>query len=87
MFVLLSLLVGSLTIFALLYPLLFKPVKSYLNNDKSLAEFNEQESLLSAITELDHDYELGRLSVTDYEHLKLYFQRKYLEEKQSIESS
>ncbi len=43
-------------------------------------EFDSSLSLLEAISELETDYKMGKLSVEDYESLSLEYKRSYLEQ-------
>ena len=46
--------------------------------------FNEQESLLAALSELEDEYLLGKVSEEDYQHQKLLLNRKYLKQKTGV---
>lgn len=70
-----------LIIAAIAYPLFVSEIRDYESSKLASGDFNEPDALLSAIGELETDYELGRLSNADYERLKLQFQRQYLQEK------
>ena len=62
----------------LAYPLFFQPPAPYLSLRKVEHGVSERNAVLNTLTELEEDYELGKLSKKDYEDLKLYFQRQYL---------
>ena len=79
---LLSLLIIVVTIAVIAYPLFFQKLTPFDLEDPA-ADFNEREALLSALADLEEEYQLGRLSEADYEHLKLQFQRRYLRHKQA----
>ena len=65
------------------YPLFFQKITRYLSESDFSTDFNEQDALLSALSDLEEEYQLGRLSEPDYQRLKLHFQRRYLQYKQS----
>ena len=65
------------------YPLFFQKITRYLSESDISTDFNEQDALLSALSDLEEEYQLGRLSEPDYQRLKLHFQRRYLHHKQS----
>ncbi len=65
------------------YPLFFQKITRFTSEPDISTDFNEQEALLSALSDLEEEYQLGRLSEPDYQRLKLHFQRRYLQYKQS----
>ncbi|MBF0279212.1 MAG: hypothetical protein HQM13_15550 [SAR324 cluster bacterium] len=81
MIIVLSLLLFIATVLVIAYPLYFQKVSEYISGNENSSDFNEQDSLLSALTDLEEEYQLGRISNEDYQRLKLHFQRKYLHQK------
>ncbi len=81
MTIFLILLLTVITILVITYPLFFQKIVDYLSEQDTSSDFNEQNALLSALSDLEEEYQLGRLSEPDYERLKLHFQRRYLEYK------
>lgn len=79
-------LIALVTIAVIAYPLFFQKLTPFDLEEKSSADFNEKDALLAALTDLEEEYQLGRLSEKDYQHLKLHFQRRYLEHKKSDSS-
>ncbi len=73
----------SVTIGVIAYPLFFQKVTPHLSEKQTSKDFNEQDALLSALSELEEEYQMGRLSEDDYKRLKLHFQRRYLKTKRS----
>ena len=53
-------------------------------NSSKENKFNEQESLLATISELEDEYLIGKVSKGDYQHQKLFLNRKYLEMKKEV---
>ena len=78
-----SLILLVVTVGVIVYPLYFQEVSDYISGEESATGFNEQDALLSALTDLEEEYQLGRLSQEEYLRLKLHFQRLYLHHKQS----
>lgn len=70
-----------ITVAVIVYPLFFQKLTVYKDTDTT-KDFNEQDSLLSALSDLEEEFQLGRLSDADYQRLKLHFQRRYLQLKQ-----
>ncbi len=73
-----ALVLSVVTIAIIAYPLFFSGLQNYLLRQEQ-TEFNEAESLLAALSELEDDYQLGRLGKKDYQQQKLLLQRRYLE--------
>ena len=68
------------------YPLFFVRLRSFHLpeiNPESDQEylFDEQDSLLRALSELEDEYLLGKVSKEDYKQQKRLFNRKYLQQK------
>jgi hypothetical protein len=49
--------------------------------------FDEQESLLTTLSELEDEYLLGKVSKEDYKQQKLLLNRKYLQQKTLTEKN
>ena len=64
------------------YPLFFERLRSFHlpENDQEYL-FDEQELLLTALSELEDEYLLGKVSKEDYKQQKLILNRKYLQQK------
>lgn len=67
-----------ITVTVIAFPLFFQKLTPH-REGKSSADFDEQDSLLTALSDLEEEFQLGRVSNKDYERMKLHFQRKYLE--------
>ena len=68
------------------YPLFFERLSHFHlpdieTNSSKGNNFNEQESLLATLSELEDEYLIGKVSREDYQHQKLFLNRKYLEMK------
>ena len=53
-------------------------------NSSKEDNFNEQESLLASLSELEDEYLIGKVSKEDYQHQKIFLNRKYLEMKKEV---
>ena len=72
-----TLVLVALTAVVIAYPLFFSRLQHYLIREERV-EFNEAEALLAALSELEDEYQLGRLGKRDYQTQKLALQRHYL---------
>lgn len=76
----------SLSVFTvgiIIYPLFFEKLRKYELSEEQVQDFSQEDTLLGALSELEEDYQFGRISQKDYQHLKLYFQRRYLQIKKA----
>ncbi len=73
-----ALVLSVVTVAIIAYPLFFSGLQRYLLRQEK-TEFNEAESLLAALSELEDDYQIGRLGKKDYQQQKILLQRRYLE--------
>ena len=64
----------------IVYPLFFKSLEEHIQS-VSTEDVSQKDSLLSALSELEEDYQLGKISKEDFQRLQLHFQRQYLKEK------
>lgn len=83
MFIMGVLIIIFLLLAIISYPFYNQPLIPFLSNGSLTEEFSEKDSLLSAISELEEDFQMGRISSKDYDNLKNYFHRKYIKEKQN----
>ena len=64
---------------ALAYPLFRTKLQHYELPGTSAHDFSQADSWLSALSDLEDDLVLGRISKPDYQQQKIFFQRGYLE--------
>ena len=64
---------------AVAYPLFITKLQNYELPGLSAQDFSQADSWLSALSDLEDDLVLGRISKPDYQQQKIYFQRGYLE--------
>ena len=73
------LLIITVSVSAVAYPLFKSKLQKYQLNDTSDHNFSQADSWLSALSDLEDDLVLGRISKPDYQKQKIYYQRGYLE--------
>lgn len=59
-------------------PLLFHRAEPFTPADPKVADFQERDALLDAMSELELSYGGGKISEADYKRQKLSLQREYL---------
>ena len=64
---------------AVAYPLFRTKLQNYELPGTSAHDFSQGDSWLSALSDLEDDLVLGRISKPDYQQQKIFFQRGYLE--------
>lgn len=72
---------GGVLLFALAvlaYPLLFQAVEAYRSGQGVSTEFSERDALLEAMSELELEYQAGKIAQSDYEAAKARYQGEYL---------
>ena len=60
------------------YPLVFGPLESHIAVDMPDEEYRESDSLLEAMSELEHSFGVGKLTEQDYQTEKLRLQNQYI---------
>ena len=60
------------------YPLFRNKIQKYVIPENNKTDSSQANFCLNALSDLEDDYALGRLSETDYNQLKIFHQRKYL---------
>ena len=63
---------------AIAYPLFCCKMQPYELPGVAALDFNEGDSWLSGLSDLEDDYALGRISNLDFQQQKIFFQRGYL---------
>jgi|TARA_B110000211_G_C13934550_1_gene488717 hypothetical protein len=64
---------------AVAYPLFRTKLQSYELPGTSSHDFSQADSWLSALSDLENDLALGRMSKPDYQQQKIFLQRGYLD--------
>jgi hypothetical protein len=64
------------------YPLFRSKLQKYEIPEKYPQDPSQADTCLAALSDLEDDYALGRLSESDYNQQKIFLQRNYLESQQ-----
>jgi len=62
----------------LAWPLVFRPPEPLQDNGANHAMFNERDALLDALSELEQDFRVGKVSQADYQQQKTQYERQYV---------
>jgi flagellar basal body-associated protein FliL len=69
------------------FPLFFSRIQRHeLQKDQATPDTSESDALLSALSELEDDFQLGRLNKDEYQQQKIRLQRQYLKLKETPEN-
>ena len=60
------------------YPLFRSKIQKYEIPENYQLDTSQADFCLTALSDLEEDYSLGRLSESDYNQQKIFFQRNYL---------
>ena len=60
------------------YPLFRSRIQKYVIPENYELDDSQSDFYLNALSDLEDDYALGRLSESDYNQQKIFYQRKYL---------
>ena len=60
------------------YPLFRSKIQKYEFPENYQLDTSQADFCLTALSDLEDDYALGRLSESDYNHQKIFLQRNYL---------
>ena len=60
------------------YPLFRSRIQKFVIPENSQLDSSQADFYLNALSDLEDDYVLGRLSESDYNQQKIFIQRKYL---------
>jgi hypothetical protein len=76
-----------LTIGVVTFPLFFSRIQRHeLQKTEADLDTSESDALLSALSELEDDFQLGRLNKDEYQQQKIRLQRQYLKLKETPEN-
>ena len=67
---------GSVAV--IIYPMYRSKIQKYEIHENYQLDYSQANYCLTALSDLEDDYALGRLSESDYNHQKIFLQRKYL---------
>ena len=74
-----SLIVILVSVGVIIYPLFKSKIQKYEITENFQLDSSQADFCLSALSDLEDDYALGRLSESDYNQQKIFLQRNYLE--------
>ena len=60
------------------YPLFRTKIQKYVIPENYQIDCSQADYCLNALSDLEDDYDLGRISESDYNQQKIYLQRKYI---------
>ena len=76
-----------LTIAVVTFPLFFSRIQRHeLLRGQATPDSSESDALLSALSELEDDFQLGRLNKDEYQQQKIRLQRQYLKLQETPEN-
>ncbi len=70
-----------ITLIVVMKPLFRDEQQDYFSTGTVANEFDESLSILEAISELETDFKMGKISRQDYETISVEYQRLYLDSK------
>ncbi len=70
-----------ITLIVVFKPLFRDELQGYFSSDIESHEFDESLSILEAISELETDFKMGKISKQDFETISIEYQRRYLNSK------
>ena len=69
----------AVSVATIAFPLFWNKLQFYQLPENSTQDYSQSDSWLSALSDLEDDYALGRISNPDYQQQKILLQRGYLE--------
>ena len=73
------LLIFAVSVVTIALPLFWDKLQLYQLPEKSNQDYSQADSWLSALSDLEVDYSLRRMSKKEYQQQKIFLQRAYLE--------
>ncbi len=68
----------TVSVATIAFPLFWNKLQFYQLPENFTQDYSQSDSWLSALSDLEDDYALGRLSESDYNQQKIFLQRNYL---------
>ena len=69
----------AVSVATIAFPLFWNKLQFYQLPENSTQDYSQADSWLSALSDLEDDLVLGRISKTDFQQQKLFLQRGYLD--------
>ena len=73
----------AVSVATIAFPLFWNKLQFYQLPENSSQDYSQADSWLSALSDLEVDFSLGRMSRKEYQQQKFFLQRGYLEEEKS----
>ena len=81
------LLIIAVSVATIALPLFWNKLQLYKLPENSNQFYNQADSWLSALSDLEVDFSLGRMSKREYQQQKIFLQRAYLDEVEMLGKS
>ena len=81
------LLIIAVSVATIAFPLFLKKLQLYQLPEDSNQVYSQADSWLSALSDLEVDYSLGRISKREYQQQKIFLQRAYLDGEEKLGKS
>ena len=76
------LLIVAVSVATIAFPLFWDKLQLYQLSGNSNQDYSQEDSWLSALSDLEVDYSLRRMSKKEYQQQKIFLQRAYLDVKE-----
>ena len=81
------LLIIAVSVATIAFPLFWNKLQIYQLPENSNQVYSQADSWLSALSDLEVDYSLGRMSKREYQQQKIFLQRAYLDGEEKMGKS
>jgi len=72
----------AVSVATIAFPLFWNKLQFYQLPENSTQDYSQSDSWLSALSDLEVDFSLGRMSKKEYHQQKVFLQRGYLKEEE-----
>ena len=72
----------TVSVATIAFPLCWNKLQFYQLPENSIQDYSQSDSWLSALSDLEVDFSLGRMSKKEYQQQNLFLQRGYLKEEE-----
>ena len=77
----------AVSVATIAFPLFWNKLQFYQLPENSTQDYSQADSWLSALSDLEVDFSLGRMSKREYQQQKIFLQRAYLDELEMLGKS
>ena len=81
------LIIIAISVATVAFPLFWNKLQLYQLPENSNQVYSQSDSWLSALSDLEVDYSLGRMSKREYQQQKIFLQRSYLDGEDKLGNS